>query len=275
MNPRRQQRLSWIPFQLPREQKWPRWNTDDTDDLGPLRNASGCFKVLLGRMVNDLEKAVLLVLWRTVHDLEAFESSFEYEQLLKCLGLAPIEKLTALQWTHGFEPSSALEGRVTLTKIELPPEYARKDYGDSEREPMFHELPHHPPRAYKDPRVPANKPLTWMGASRRVACLWADKKGRDPLLSSSGEKMFCYRCFKWDLDGDRSQEEVFAQDGSTEEQWAKSMEKLMPPVESWVQERWEIEVAPSFTVDEADCFEDVVQDSADEEGLEYSRVGSV
>lgn len=57
-----QQRLTWSRFHLPKEQKWPRWSIDDTDDLGALANVPGCLKVLLDRMVNNAEEALLLVL---------------------------------------------------------------------------------------------------------------------------------------------------------------------------------------------------------------------
>lgn len=57
-----QARTTWTRFRLPREQRWIQWPAEYPDaDLGPLANVPGRMTVRLGRMVEDPEKAALVV----------------------------------------------------------------------------------------------------------------------------------------------------------------------------------------------------------------------
>lgn len=55
-------RTTWTRFRLPSEQRWIKWPPEYPDaDLGPLADIPGRLTVRLGRMVQDLEKAALII----------------------------------------------------------------------------------------------------------------------------------------------------------------------------------------------------------------------
>lgn len=145
-------------------------------------------------MVDDPEKAVLAIFWESVDAIEQFERTPTYECFWSRLGLDPTENFVALRWRQGFEVGSALQGRITLTKLVLPQDYVPKDWGD--KEAMSHELPHVPPKLYVDPRTrPMIRRRGWARADEWLACG----------LGRGKERRHCYHFLKLYLEGDRSQ----------------------------------------------------------------------
>ena len=96
----------------------------------------------------------------------------------------------------------------------------------------------------------------------RHAYAWMDVDG-----VTSSRSVVWYHFFRWN-DSDRftaEREVVAAGERATHESWAARVARIMPPVVSWTQERWDIRFAPC-DVPEADSEEEAGNAGGDKPG---------
>ncbi|KAI0443518.1 hypothetical protein F4803DRAFT_306163 [Xylaria telfairii] len=239
-------RTTWTRFHLPRGQDWPKWPATYANTyLGPLTDVAGCMKVRLGRKVEDPEEAVLIVLWESVDALDDFQQSPACTEFLRGLGFEDKSpsQLLSLQWDGGFclgdelRRGDDLHGRITLTILTIP--YTGVADRKSWRRVLLEAFGAFLPMGCSHLRPPP--PFRWM------AYTWIDNyQQAQPTAVEAGRKQaVCYLFFRWNGNGAGPQlEEASVRAPAAYDLWAATVAKATPPVESWEQERWDIEVAP-------------------------------
>ncbi|KAH8164321.1 hypothetical protein CIB48_g3931 [Xylaria polymorpha] len=258
-------RTTWTRFHLPRGQDWPKWSaTYSNTYLGPLADVAGCMKVRLGRKVEDPEQAVLIVrkcvldhigltlwltcsetVWESVDALNDFQQSPACSEFIRGLGSEDKSpsQLLSLQWDGGFclgdelRRGDDLHGRITLTILTIP--YTGVADRKSWRRVLLEAFGAFLPMGCAHLHPPP--PFRWM------AYTWIDNyQQTQPTGVETGRKQaVCYLFFRWNGNGASPQlEEASVGAPGAYELWAATVAKATPPVESWGQERWDIEVAP-------------------------------
>ncbi|AEO71772.1 uncharacterized protein THITE_2124605 [Thermothielavioides terrestris NRRL 8126] len=285
-------RTTWTRFRLPRGQDWPNWSKPYPDEhLGPLAGVPGREEVWLGRKVEDPEHAALIVLWSTEEDLQKFLRSPAAAELLRdlpehdaqdafasgallrdlSLGDATAEasssslpsspsRFTTLQWDPPHKFQTQLEGRITVTILEVAYTGGTDhDGGAAEwlkaRDRVFGRFV---PKSCEDllaawPPMIMRRWTTWAvvvgpetaadsssGASQQQAD--ADEAGSK---RGSGRAVWCeFRRWAGYCGATPKREEAAAEDPLTRESWAEAVAEVTPPVTAWQQERWDIRLAP-------------------------------
>ncbi|KAI0490349.1 hypothetical protein F4859DRAFT_6083 [Xylaria cf. heliscus] len=239
-------RTTWTRFRLRRGQDWPTWSTAYSNTyLGPLAGVAGCKKVRLGRKVEDPEQAALIVFWESADALNDFQQSSACGEFLRGLGCEDesSSRLLSLQWDGGFclgdelRRGDDLHGRVTLTILAIP--YTGVADRKSWRRALLEAFGAFLPMGCEHLRPPP--------PFRRMAYTWVDndQQGQPTAMETDGSKAICYLLFRWNGNGAGPElEEASATAPGAYERWAETVAKVTPHIESWEQERWDIEAAP-------------------------------
>lgn len=182
--------------------------------------------------------------WESTDALKAFQHTPSCDAFLQALGCENKgESLLSLRWDSGFflgdGPGSRddLHGRITLTILNIPyigiPD--RNAWGHA----IFAAFGVFMPEGCDDLRGPPV--FQWN------AYTWVDtvQEEQTTALQTGQGQAACYLFFRWNGNGaSPAREEASAKDPAARESWARAVAKAMPPVGSWDQERWDIEVAP-------------------------------
>ncbi|KAI1812915.1 hypothetical protein GGS20DRAFT_587017 [Poronia punctata] len=266
---------TWTRFHLPRDQEWPTWSVDDEDvHVGPLASVEGLGRISLGRMVEDPEQAVYIIVWTTLEDLKNFQSSHACVEFLQNLhehnparvSIEPgsaLRRLTLddassllssssssrfLALKHVKEsPTANVEGRVTLTAFSMPAadEATERSWHDKVTE-AFRFFP----RGSESIRLHRN--FAWQHYTVWFSVIGEDGWVRDNFVNAEGGKakgrtILCeFRLWPSRMDVTPELEEALAKDAQAKASWEESAAKTMPPVTAWKQERWDIREIPRF-----------------------------
>ncbi|KAI1125539.1 hypothetical protein F5Y10DRAFT_246763 [Nemania abortiva] len=239
---RERKRTTWTRFRLPLGQDWPKWPGYSDTYHGPLADVAGCERIRLGRIVEDPEQAALIVLWESAEALNDFQKSSLCGEFLRFLGCEN-EPLLSLQYDCGFcmgelprEPDD-LYGRMTLTIVNV------SITGVLDRDRMRGTLRRafgaYMPEGCEDLRTPPY--YHWN------AYAWVDDSQQEQptAVNASSSLATCYVFFRWNGAGASAErEEASVKEPGAAESWAQTIAEAMPPIETWKQERWDIEVAP-------------------------------
>ncbi|KAI1426994.1 hypothetical protein F5Y12DRAFT_739436 [Xylaria sp. FL1777] len=247
-------RITWTRFRLPRDQAWPKWSEAYPDTyLGPLANAPGCKKVSLGTKVEIPEQAAFIIHWESADALEAFRHSPLCGEFLQSLGRDDDdadESLLSLQYASGFWIDAVhdeLSGRITLNRFKIPfigaPDRRSwlntilTAFGSTTR---FGSPRGFMPKGCEDLRGPP--------AVQYKAFAWVDDGQEQTTIANTSPNMaICFLFWRWNCQGASTErEEASVKEPGAHELWAETVAKAMPPVETWEQERWDIEIAPCY-----------------------------
>jgi hypothetical protein len=112
---------------------------------------------------------------------------------------------------------------------------------------------------------------------RRYAVTWVDDSkpqeltAEDPLSSPGHQLAVCYFFWRWNGPGaGPEREEASFDEPGSHEHWARAVRKATPPIETWKQERWHIEVAPCC-IDPGSEDEDEDEEEGEEEKEEGEK----
>lgn len=200
------------------------------------------------------------LVWESVPALQSFEDSSLCGDLLRDLGCDANEQaLVSFQWKVGFWFGDDLHGRITRTALVVPyteePEY---DDWRAQMLPKFNgfmpadckELRHSLPKAFQF------QSFAWVDTVRETLALREiDKEIQASIMGGEeqGGKQhhaIGYHFFRWNGNDDAPNwEEVLAQDPKARESWDKTLAKIMPPVNAWGQERWDLKLALCYQVE--------------------------
>jgi len=303
-SPSYDKRTSWTRFHLPRGQEWPAWSSSYSDTYrGPLEDAPGCLWVWLGRKVEDPEQAVVIVLWQTPEDLRKFQHSPAGAQFLRDLPeheaeasaaadasphqklslgdndakgaasllsspLSPHHRFLTLKWEAPYIFESNLQGRITITALEVAHAGNDPDTDESWLQARDGVFGHFVPAGFEDvydewPRIFMRDWRTWAmvvteedDASAQVDSGHAQAGQQAAGSSSSGQSGLAVWCeFRRWKDSTRATpewEEALAQSPLARESWAQAVAQVTPPVTAWEQERWDVRLIPAADEGEDD-----------------------
>lgn len=285
---RERRRVTWTQFHLPRQHKWPRWtggvsSPERESLLGPLAGVEGCEKVWLGRQVANPEKAALIIrrhhsrlpytvswsesllntnpVWESVPVLENFESSPLCSEFLQDLGCDLDEcRLVSFQWAVGFWFEDGLYGRVTRTALVIP--YSGLPEIKAWQTKMFRNFRGFIPAGCELfqrslPQAFQYQAFAWVDTSRQELALQKDLDenslvsaiGDDGQEFSGQEKAVGYHFFRWNgSDAAPEREDAANVDPAARESWKRMFAKMTPPVGTFVQERWDLEMASCYPI---------------------------
>lgn len=120
------------------------------------------------------------------------------------------------------------------------------------------------------PRAFPYQAFAWVDTARQALALKEAGERNAPLSSPSGEqrgvgdheKAVGYHFFRWNgNDAAPEREDAANVDPKAKESWEQMVAKMTPPVGTWEQERWDLELAPCYPVE---TFEDDQASSDDE-----------
>ena len=158
-------------------------------------------------------------------------------------------RLLTLQWDEGFSigdgrMSDDLFGRITLTILTLDASHAGPGHRRAIREAFRDFRPQGCSDMFGPPGCAwSSQAFTWVDAN--IDATAADGEGEPP--SSPAAPAVCYSFFRWN--GPRAsteREERAVREPGACEAWEAVVAKVTPPVVSWMQERWDIEMAPCY-----------------------------
>ncbi|TRX89682.1 hypothetical protein FHL15_009432 [Xylaria flabelliformis] len=235
-----ERRTSWTRFYLPPGQDWPEWPTDYPDRyLGPLADVADRNYVYLGRQVDDPTKAVFIVFWESADELSYFQHTPACGEFLRGLGCEN-KSLLSLQYDTGAFFEGHLLGRVTLNILTIPytgvPD--RKTWSNS----IQHAFQGFMPKGGGKPGIPHI--FRWKTSA------WVDDGHQEQSAPVEiGPRHATYYLFYCWVGQTTSavEEEISAKDPESHGLWAARVARVMPPVEAWEQERWDIKRAPLNT----------------------------
>ncbi|KAH7311224.1 hypothetical protein B0I35DRAFT_357121 [Stachybotrys elegans] len=264
--------ITWTRFHLPREQEWPTWSVSHPDvHVGPLADVQGAMFIRLGRMVEHPEQAAYIISWDTLDDLKNFQSSPVCAEFLQNLprndisqvsiesgsalsslsledsSMSPPSRFLTLSYVDS-RPTSKLEGRITLSAFMIPRTY----------NPSINDLRNGPGRFFP-PGSEYIQYERWLRWEQKIVWFsviaedsWVEEKFGE-LAKNQDRKIFCeLRVWPNPNDYNASSEpgaeceEASAKDPQTRALWNQAVAKVMPPVTSWEQERWDIREVPRF-----------------------------
>lgn len=193
------------------------------------------------------------IVWESADALQNFQQSDTCADFLEGLGCDENQPLPqhfeSLQWESGFcmgdnmQRGDDFHGRITLTKLIIP--HNTMDV-TSERQEWRRVLI----RAFSGFLPEGCGDVAVLQAYRWQAIAWGEQiqQGESSASNSShgGEtEAIAYHLFRWNGNGAGPElEETLAQDPAARESWVDVVTATMPPVASWDQERWDIEIAP-------------------------------
>ncbi|KAK3689189.1 hypothetical protein B0T22DRAFT_440681 [Podospora appendiculata] len=228
----------------------------------------------IGRRLTLRQKPI----WDSAEALKDFQQSPICGEFLRSLGFDDNEAsrgplLVSFQWDCGFCMGDKIEflddlwGRITLIKLHIP-----YDAGAAADREAFRDTLRN---AYNDTfggwMPPGCKDLAGPPAIQFHAYAYVDDDdddgpGQQEEATDSRRVTVCYVFFRWNVNGASSErEEASFREPGAHEIWAGRVAMAMPPVETWEQERWDIEVAPPVVVSDT---KEGDQDGSEESGEE-------
>ncbi|KAK4200743.1 hypothetical protein QBC40DRAFT_199757 [Triangularia verruculosa] len=261
-------------FYLPEDKEWPVWEVPHRYvHHGPVAGVEGVWSVSLGRMVENREKAVYIIVWETLRDLRNFQSSAACGEFLRNLpegrvtrsatkkamamsnasssssSPAATSRFLTLYHLEGT-PTAQLEGRVTLNSLVVSrqePDLMTGEY--AKLKCALSRLLPHTLQFLKSERY-----FSWQYLTVWFKVLTQDRWAIDEFgtleVTDEGRQirsMICeFHVWPEKLGVTREEEEKAAKDSETIELWRKAVDSVTPPVTAWVQERWDISDAPRY-----------------------------
>jgi hypothetical protein len=218
--------------------------------------------------------------WNSVDALIAFQTSPLCSTFLETLDVyrtasaettsAPSARLNSLQWDHGFDLDTELNGRITLDKFTGLGTWASWHEGWRNAFVGFVPLGC---RDWNRMRPPMNRLcITWLdkqGGEQQggMDAVHSDKQQGDERVRERWEFL------RWNdpsYDATREREEESTKQPGAREHWEAAVRRYMPPVQTWQQERWDVDTphqSPNYPLKN---FDDNEEEEAEEgEGLDY------
>ncbi|KAF2663355.1 hypothetical protein BT63DRAFT_461464 [Microthyrium microscopicum] len=292
-----QKRLTWTLFHHASTKPWPTWPNGtlprEGQNLDPyfevLCHVPGVENVRIGRKVEDVDQAAYIVLWSSADALASFQASALFPDFLRLLPIGneqseaydtSLSRIISLQFDHGFDMDTELYGRVTLNKFTGLADWESWHWGvrkafngffplgcmdiHRKRPPMYHYC------------------VTWVdqqGGEQQGMWDWdpskslEDKPEIKKVIARGDEHVReRWEFLRWNqpiyYGATREREEESTKQPGAMQHWEKAIQRAMPPIQTWVQERWDIE-KPYFPIapDEDDVdidMEDLELDEEDE-----------
>ncbi|KAK4173149.1 hypothetical protein QBC36DRAFT_336371 [Triangularia setosa] len=270
--------ITWTRFYLPVEQEWPTWAVNYDVHVGPLADVNGAGNIWLGRMVKSPEQAAYIISWHDLKDFKAFQSSPACAEFLQNLPesnnlQASIENSSSTLSSMTIEDASSssppapassrflileesthiphadVEGRVTLNAFLVP----RKTDDDSTRsayDSLREELCRFQPSGSE---FIEGHDLWW--ETNITTWFWVlaednwvqSKFGKLEQALEDDSRVICeFHLWPRKYGATPEHEAASAADPQARESWREAVAKVMPPVTSWVQERWDVLEVPRY-----------------------------
>jgi hypothetical protein len=208
--------------------------------------------------------------WSSANALVSFQASPDFHVFLKTLGLvetvpsevtqSPPAHDVSLQWDHGFDMDAELHGRVTLNKVTGIATWESWHWS------MYQAYSGFQPLGCKD--IARKRPpmrswcITWVdqqGGEQQG--MWTPVDNKTPQKEPLNEAESDSKTKKVILRGDehvrerweflrwnepsygatREREEESTRQPGARQHWEEAIQRYTPPVQTWVQERWDIE----------------------------------